>query len=219
MNIGETSTKGSHRKKGVRTMPRIRSFAVGAAMAVAILTALAPEAPAKPVVDRDSLVPPPPAGADCRAAGQRVICHTGVIEPERINEPLLDLPCGTLYESSTDVRRGIRWYDASSHTIVKRFVSFDLEGTWSLSPSGEGPVAEVSGRATSLDVVFPDPEDPDTWPTVFRGVGFTVQARGVGVIAHVGRSEGYDPDDYAHGVGTTLADPDVASALCDALGG
>jgi hypothetical protein len=170
-------------------------------------------------VDQDTLIPQPPPGADCRADGNRVICHTAVVEPDKVNEPLLELPCGTVYETSTDVRRGIRWYDASSRTIVKRFVSFDLQGAWSLSPAGAGPAARIAVHAVSRDVSFPDPEDPDSWPTTFYGAGLTVQAPGYGVIALVSHEEGYGPDEDAHGVGGALEDPEVASELCAALGG
>jgi hypothetical protein len=47
-----------------------------------------------------------------------------------VNEPILDfeLPCGTLYETATDVRSGIRWYTANGK-LAKRFVTQDMEGT------------------------------------------------------------------------------------------
>jgi hypothetical protein len=188
---------------------------------VAALTAtavMAVPAVGKPAVDTDALIPPPPDGADCRADGNRIMCHTSVIEPDRVNEPLLDLPCGTVYETSTDERRGLRWYDSSSLTIVKRLVFFDLEGTWSLSANGEGPKAKITVHAVSRDVVFPDPFDQDTWPHVFHGVGLTVGAPGYGVIAHVTHQEGYEPDEGDHGVSSALQDPKVSSELCAALG-
>ena len=65
--------------------------------------------------------------------------------------------------------------------------------------------------------VFPDPEDPDTWPSVLRGVGFTVRAQGSGVIIHVNGPAGYDPDDYAHGIAGAVQEPATASELCSAL--
>jgi hypothetical protein len=175
-------------------------------------------ATAKPTVDTDTLTPPPPDGADCRADGNRIICHTSVIEPDRLSEPLFDLPCGTVYETSTDERRGLRWYDAGSLTIVKRLVFFDLHGTWSLSASGNGPTAKVTVNAVSRDVAFPDPYDQDTWPTVFHGVGFTIEAPGYGVIAHLTHQQGYEPDEGDHGTSSSLQDPAVSSELCAALG-
>ena len=187
-------------------------------LAILGLALIAPPLSAQPSVDLGALIPPPPPGADCQVVGTQVICQTGVVEPERVNEPLLDLPCGTVYETSTDVRRGLRWYDSASLAIVKRLVFFDLEGTWSLSATGAGPTARITGRAVTRDVSFPDPEDPDTWPTTFYGPGFTIQAEGFGVIAQIGSPEGYDPDDFAHGVADAVQDPDVAGELCAALG-
>ena len=193
-------------------------YVATAALAILGLVLVAPPITARPSVDLDALIPPPPPGADCRVVGTQVICHTGVVEPERVNEPLLDLPCGTVYETSTDVRRGLRWYDSTSGTIVKRLVFFDLEGTWSLSAAGTGPTVTITGRAVRRDVSFPDPEDPDSWPITFHGPGFTIQAERFGVIAQIGGPEGYDPDDFAHGVADAVQDPDVAIELCAALG-
>jgi hypothetical protein len=169
-------------------------------------------------IDLDTLIPPPPDGADCRLDGNRIICHTSVIEPQRIHEPLFDLPCGTIYETSTDVRRGIRWYDASSRSIVKRIVFFDLEGTWSLDPGGAEPRATVTVNAVSRDTAFPDPYDQDSWPTRFYGVGFTVRAQAYGVIAHVTHAQGYGPDEDGHGVEDAVEDPTVLKEVCEALG-
>jgi hypothetical protein len=191
---------------------------IAAALAILALVLVGPPITARPSVDLDALIPPPPPGANCRVVGTQVICHTGVVEPERVNEPLLDLPCGTVYETSTDVRRGLRWYDSTSLTIVKRLVFFDLEGTWSLSAVGVGPTVRITGRAVNRNVIFPDPEDPDTWPATFHGPGFTIQAEGFGVIAEINSLEGYEPDDFAHGVANAMHDPDVASELCAALG-
>lgn len=188
-----------------------------AALAIIGLALLAPPLAARHSLDLDALVPPPPPGANCRAVGTHVVCHTSRVEPERVNEPLLGLPCGTVYETSTDVRRGLRWYDSNSLTIVKRFVFFDLDGTWSLSATGEGPTAKITGHAVTRDVNFPDPEDSDTWPTSYHGVGFTIQAEGFGVIAQIGSPDGYDPDDFAHGVANVVQGADVASELCAAL--
>ena len=189
-----------------------------AALAILGFALIASPLVARPPVDLDSLIPPPPPGAHCRVVGTQVICHTGVVEPERVNEPLFELPCGTVYETSRDVRRGLRWYDSTSLTIVKRSVFFDLEGTWSLSATGAGPMATITGRAVTRDISFPDPEDPDTWPTTSYGPGFTIRAEGFGVIAQIGSPEGYDPDDFAHGVADAVQDPDVAIELCAALG-
>ena len=86
-------------------------------------------------VDPAALTPAPllvGAEAECRADGQWILCHT-TLPLEPVNEPVFDLPCGTVYETSRDVRHGIRWYNAADSVIVKRHVTQDFEGTWSLS--------------------------------------------------------------------------------------
>ena len=110
-------------------------------LALAGLIWMAFPAAAGPVVDPSTLQPPPP-GAECRADGQSIICHTSLVLTP-VNEPVAELPCGTVYETSNDVRRGIRWYN-SDGKLVKRFVTQDLEGTWSLSPTGASPTAKLT---------------------------------------------------------------------------
>ncbi len=201
-------------------MIRFRSWIGIVAMALVFASPgmLTSPVAAKPPVDAESLIPPPPEGADCSANGTRVFCHTSVIEPDFLNEPILDLPCGQMYETSHDERRGLRWYDAASRMIVKRLVFFDLHGWWSLSPTGAGQIVRVSVNAVSRDVVFPDPYDQDTWPHEFHGVGFKIQAPGYGVITSATHAEGYEPDDEAHGLADALTAPGVSGELCAALG-
>jgi hypothetical protein len=47
-----------------------------------------------------------PANAECPLDGAWIICHTSLVLTP-VNEPILDfqLPCGTLYETDTDLRR------------------------------------------------------------------------------------------------------------------
>ena len=190
-----------------------RSILLGlGALVISVLAPAMSSAVARPAVDLEMLIPPPPPDADCRRDGRIIVCHTAVVF-DPVGEPQFDLPCGTVYETGIDARRGIRWYDAASLTIVRRFVSFDLEGTWSLSSSGDGPVT-VTAHAMSRDVVFPDPYDPDTWSTTYHGAGFTVLARGYGVIVRV---PDYEPDGDAHGVASAFDDPAAAAELCAAL--
>src|SRR5215208_1880871 len=79
------------------------------------------------VVDPAALTPAPllvGAEAECRAGGQWILCHTR-LALELVNEPVFDLTCGTVYETSQDVRLGTRWYDAADSVIVKRHVRQD----------------------------------------------------------------------------------------------
>ena len=104
----------------------------------------------------------PPPGSECRLDGAWIICHTSLVFTP-VNEPILDfqLPCGTLYETATDVRRGIRWYDSSTGRLVTRFVTQDFEGTWSLSPTGAGPTVTVTAHANWRNVNID--ADESTW--------------------------------------------------------
>jgi hypothetical protein len=124
----------------VRGRVRLRVLAGASVLAVASLIWMALSVAAGPLIDPSTLQPPPPPGAECRADGAWTICHTGLLFTP-VNEPILDfeLPCGTLYETATDVRRGIRWYNSDDGKLVRRFVSQDMEGAWSLSPTGAGP--------------------------------------------------------------------------------
>jgi hypothetical protein len=198
---------------------RLRALVGAGILALAGLVGIAVPAAAGPLVDPDTLQPPPPPGAECRLDGQRIICQTGVVFT-LVNEPILDFqpPCGTLYETSTDIRRGIRWYDSSDRRLVTRFVNQDMEGTWSLSPTGDGPTVTISAHANWRNVNIDADADESTWPTTVHGDGFTAQAPGFGVIAHIA---GLDPPDGTHrGVFRVFEDdPEVAAKLCAALTG
>src|SRR5688572_27672041 len=117
---------------------------------IAVAAVTTGPAAAGPVVDPSTLQPEPPPGAVCRANGPWTICQTTFLV-DVVNEPVvfLDLPCGTVYETIADVREGIRWY--LDGKLVKRFVSQNAEGSWSLSPTGAGPVVKISLHANWRD--------------------------------------------------------------------
>jgi hypothetical protein len=173
-------------------------------------------AAASKAVDPAALTPAPlqvGAEAECRADGRWILCHT-TLALEPVNEPVLDLPCGTVYETSRDVRLGTRWYNAADSVIVKRHVTQDLEGTWSLSPEGAGPTVTISVHANWYDSQYADPTNIDSGVGAAHGE-VTVQAPGLGVIAHIA---GLDrPDDTHRGVFRFIDDPAVAAELCAAL--
>ena len=189
---------------------------VGVLALAAGLIGMAVPAAAGPLVDPSTLQPPPPPGSECRLDGAWIICHTSLVFTP-VNEPILDLqlPCGTIYETATDVRRGIRWYDSSTGRLVTRFVTQDLEGTWSLSPTGAGPTVTITAHANWRNVNIDADADESTWPTTFHGNGFTIRAPGFGVIVHIA---GLDlPDGTHRGVARVIEDPAVAAELCAAL--
>jgi hypothetical protein len=167
-------------------------------------------------IDPAALTPAPllvGAEAECRVGGRWIICHTTlVLQP--VNEPVLELPCGTVYETSRDVRLGTRWYNAADSVIVKRHVTQDLEGTWSLSPEGSGPTVAINVHANWYDSQYADPTDIDSGVGASHGE-VMVRAPGRGVIAHIA---GLDrPDDIHRGVVRFIDNPAVAAELCAAL--
>lgn len=198
----------------VRAGARLRALAGASVLAVTLLVSTAVPAAAGQLVDPSTLQPPPPPGAECRANGQWIICQTGLVLAP-VNEPILDfdLPCGTLYETATDVRSGIRWYTADGK-LAKRFVTQDMEGTWSLSPTGAGPTVTITAH-TNWRNVYAVPGDESSGPQIVHGDGFTVRAPGAGVIVHIA---GLDLVDGTHrGVFRFIEDPEVAAELCAAL--
>jgi len=208
--LGRTASIGSPGRKPSRAVTRVGVLALAGLMWMAVPAA------AGPLVDPSTLQPPPPPGAECRLDGAWIICHTSLVFTP-VNEPILDfqLPCGTLYETADDVRRGIRWYDSSTGRLVTRFVTQDFEGTWSLSSTGDGPTVTVTAHDNWRNVNIDADADESTWPTTSHGNGFTIQAPGFGVIVHIA---GLDlPDGTHHGVARFLEDPEVATELCAAL--
>jgi hypothetical protein len=171
---------------------------------------------ASKAVDPGALTPAPllvGAEAECRTDGRWILCHT-TLTFEPVNELVFELPCGAVYETSTDARRGTRWYDAADSVIVKRHTTQDLEGTWSLSPEGAGPTVAITVHANWYDSQYADPYDLDSGVRSTHGEA-TVKAPGSGVIAHLA---GLDlPDNTHRGVFRFIDDPAVASALCEAL--
>ena len=173
-------------------------------------------AAASKTIDPAALTPAPllvGAQAECQADGQWILCHT-TLALELVNEAVFDLTCGTVYETSHDVRLGTRWYNAADSVIVKRHVKQDLEGTWSLSPQGAGPTVAINAHANWYDSQYADPNDLDSGVRASHGE-FTAQTPGFGVIAHIA---GLDHADDTHrGVFRPIEDPAVAAALCQAL--
>jgi len=188
-------------------------LAMIAAVAAAVLTQPLPAWAGSPVPDPSVLQPPPPPGSTCQADGTQVICQT-TFDVFLQNEPVFDLPCGTVYETSTDLRKGLRWYQDGE--LVTRFVTQDVEGTWSLSPTGTGPTVTVSAHDNWRNTNVDPYADPESWPVSAHGNGIVVRAAGVGVIAHIA---GLDRGDEHHGVLRFIDDPVVAAELCAVLQG
>src|SRR5215203_6797389 len=80
--------------------------------------------------------------------GNYIICHTFGDE-SWANEPDSMLSCGRAYSTGSSHSEGIRWY--SDGLLVKRFVRVTDAGTWSLSPTGEGPTVRFVSHLNFVD--------------------------------------------------------------------
>ena len=201
---------------------RMVLWVLGMALAVGLVVALAafPASAASGSVDPDTLTPPPPPGAECKQTGNYILCQTFFDEPSLVNEPVFELSCGTVYETSDVHREGIRWY-SSDGFLLKRFVTEDVEGSWSLSPTGGGPSVRFFAHDNWTDV-YAIPGDEQSVSTTYHGDRFTAIAPGSGVLWHIA---GQDlPDGTHHGAGGAFfideegnVDPEADAALCEAL--
>ena len=193
-------------------MHRIRTLAVVGVFALTAMIAASAPAAAGPIVDPGTLTPVPPPGAECRANGPSLtLCHTVFLE-EFANEPAFDLPCGTVYETRHDPRTGLRWYRGG--LLVKRQVFAHADGSWSLSPTGDGPAVRFFANRTWTDI-YPVPGDEGSQVEVYRGVDLHLfGSRGTVQIAGLQMDDG-----ETHGVFRFPDDPRAAATLCAALGG
>jgi len=197
----------------------------GAVVAIAALALVGAAAPASAapaatasaaavIVDPSTLTPEPPPGAICRAAGAQVICETS-FEVHLVNEPAFELPCGLFYETVDDVRRGIRWY--TDGLLTQRFVFQQAVGQWSLSPTGDGRVAEVtahvSWRNTDVDPFAPEEE----WPQTTVGMGLKIQADDGGIVYQEAGRWNPEGEYNGHLRFGAFDSPEAQASICSAL--
>jgi hypothetical protein len=123
------------------------------------------------------------AVSQCKQTGNFILCQTYFDEPSLLNEPVFELSCGTLYETSTPHREGIRWYSADG-LLLRRFVTEDVQGSWSLSPTGGGPTVRFFAHDNWTDV-YAIPGDGQSVSTTYHGDTFTALAPGSGVLFHI----------------------------------
>ena len=138
-------------------------------------------------VDPSTLTPEPPPGARCQSAGNQIICDTQL--DESILTPLAvgELPCGTLYETNSDVRQGTRWYDAEG-LLLERHVTQQLRGTWSLSPDMSAPIVLIAAHANWRDRLAV-PGDFESNSGTLNGAMYDVSSPGYGTILHTAGHE------------------------------
>jgi hypothetical protein len=185
------------------------ALVLAAAMAAVSWTSTAS---AGALVDPTTLQPVPP-NAVCRADGPQVICDTFVDET-LVNEPVFDLTCGTVYETSSYHGAGTRYYVGG--LLVKRHVAASLDGAWSLSPTGAGTKLNLSAHFSD-ESYWPVPGSggDDTAVTTQHGASFKVSAPGAGVI--IQDSGTWFPDGEHRGILKGLPSPETDAALCAAF--
>src|SRR4051794_3107137 len=180
-------------------------------------TMLAGSAIAGTLVVGDGLLPPPPPGATCIAVGADTVRCDTFKDFDLDHEPVLELGCGTVYETSTDHRDGIRWYHAG--LLVKRHVDENGRGFWSTSSTAvDGPVQLYASWASASS--WSVPGDDDTAQERVQGVGLRIRGpAGAPIVQIAGQGA---LDGVHHGIARGLADdftPEAWAALNAALCG
>src|SRR5215217_7856259 len=194
-------------------------------MLALILAAIAADtASAAPrTVDPDTLTPPPPPGAECKQTGNYVICR-GSFDESWANEPDSLLSCGRAY--STGSEHGEFTFRYSDGLLVRIFFKGTDSGTWSLSPTGEGPTVRFVSHRNSV-ILFAVPGDFDSATEIEHGMDFRIWRPGSGVMMHLAGIFVFAPDGGVthHGAGELAIDedgnlvipPKDDAALCEAL--
>jgi hypothetical protein len=163
-------------------------------------------------VDPSTLTPPPPPDARCHTAGNQVICDT-VLNFDMENEPAFDAPCGTLYLTGTDYRDGFRFYN-SDGLMTRRHVTGQVNGTLSLSPTGDGPTVRMTGHLNWWGY-WPVPGSAGDGVQTNHGVDIKIS--GPGLASDFMLAGSFLPDGTVHGHLTAFTD-DAFALLCEALG-
>ena len=100
--------------------------------------------------------------------------------------------------------------------MVRRHVTVELDATWSLSPTGDGPTVTLIGRSQFWSVwPVPGGDDDDALVTAS---GLDLKAKGPGLGADFQIAGRFNPDGDHTGIFTAFSDESLL-ALCDALGG
>jgi hypothetical protein len=177
-----------------------------------------PVAAAHVRVDPTTLTPPLKPFRVCYETGRWVYCDTSNTDTWA-NEPVIELPCGTVYESATNVSLAERWYEDG--LLVERNNEERLTGTWTLSPTGSGPSVEIRvNDGWHEHFVIPG----DLFSDVERAHGSFLRILSFGnVILEVGLF--LSPEEVHHGYSSLDGpsnifdgtDPVGAAKLCDAL--
>jgi hypothetical protein len=193
---------------------RIRRLVlVAATLAVVMLGSAGMASAAHVQVDPTSLTPPLQPYRVCYLDGQSIRCDTSGTTTVA-NSPAFDLPCGTVYETGTDVRRAVRYYNLDK-LLVERNAEEEYNGMWTLSPTGGGPSVQLRAN-DGWHEHFVIPGDLDSDSERAHGSFLHVIAFGnvildVGLYLPDGTNDGYTQVPFD---GT---DPEAEAKLCAAL--
>ena len=193
------------------------------AMVVAAMWAGTASAAPKNEVDPTTLTPPLSPDAQCTQTGNYVICRLSDDETWA-NEPDSLLSCGRAYSTGSEHAEFTLWYQDG--LLVRIFFKATESGTWSLSPTGEGPTVRFDSHRNSV-ILFAVPGDFDSATEIEHGMDFRIWRPGSGVMVHLAGTLIFSPDGSAthHGAGEFAIDEDgnliipakADAALCEAL--
>lgn len=167
---------------------------------------------AGPIVDATSFTPAPPQGAECREHGTSVLCRTRFSFVEDAT-PVFEAPCGWIYENSVMPRDIYTEY--VDGLLVGRHVTSQVSGTWSLSPTGDGPSIRIqAGWNWRTELVVPG--DESTAMITTHGNQLKLSD---GLSRYANISGIFYPDGEYHGIllFTIFDSVEAQEALCDVL--
>ncbi len=175
-------------------------------------------------VDPGTLNPPLPPDAQCKQTGTYVVCRLSFDESFD-DEPDVLLSCGRTYATGTVHEEYTLWYQEG--LLVRVFGRGTEAGTWSLSPTGEGPTVMFASHRNWVDR-FAVPGDFGSVTEIEHGMDFRVWQPGYGVMVHLAGIFVFTPDGgfTHHGAGERVVDEDgnlvvpakADARLCEALG-
>lgn len=162
---------------------------------------------AQTLVDPTTLTPPLLPFRICYEDGPWVKCDTSGTDTIE-NEPVFDLPCGTIHETATAISHATRWY--RDGLLVERNATQSVRGTWSLSPTGAGPTVDIAAN-DGWHETFLVPGDLSSDSVVAHGnflriSGMGAEFRDVGI---------YGPEGTHHGLASFT--DEATARLCALL--
>ncbi len=208
----EVTTPAPAKAAGARR-PVLHALTMLAA-AISLVVVVPGAANAGGLVDPSTFTPRPPAGAECREHGDSVLCRTR-FTVDNGAVPVLDLPCGTVYEIITMPRNiNTEYVDG---LLLGRHVTSRVDGVWSLSPTSTGPTVRIGG-GWNWRTVLTVPGDESTAQITTHGNQLML---GEGLARYANISGIFYPDGSYHGqlIVDVFETPQAQEALCKVLTG